>query len=229
MFETLIGLPLFKGASMERMEKTVGSSKFHFLKYLPDTVIYNAGDPCTDVTFILSGKVKFSITNSDKRFSVSYCLDAREVLSPDFLFGRHTNFPATITAVDTVSILRIPKTDYVNILESDKVFLFNYLNILSVNAQKAVEGIIAVSTGNVPERIAYWISVLTQPRAYSIVLECRRRDLSALFGVHIVSLKNALESMHKQGLLDYTPMSIVFHDRSALLALLHNHSEPTED
>lgn len=229
MFETLMGLPLFKGVSIERMEKTVGSNKFHFLKYLPDTVIYNAGDPCSDVTFILSGTVKATIVNPDGRFTVRYQIDARDVISPDFLFGRHTTFPMTVTAVDSVSILRIPKNDYINILESDKVFLFNYLNLLSVNAQKAMEGILAVSTGDIPERIAYWISALTQPRAHSIVLECRRRDLSALFGVHIISLKNTLEAMHQQGLLDYTPTTITIHDRRALLALLHNHSEGPED
>lgn len=32
MFEILMGLPLLRGVSAERMEKTVGSSKFHFLK-----------------------------------------------------------------------------------------------------------------------------------------------------------------------------------------------------
>ncbi len=229
MFETLMGLPLFKGVSVERMEKTVGTSKFHFLKYPGETVIYNAGDPCTDVTFILTGTVEAVVSNPGGRFSVRYYLDALDVISPDFLFGRHTSFPATITAADTVSILRIPKNDYINILNSDKVFLFNYLNLLSVNAQKAMEGILAVSTGNIPERIAYWISALTQPRSYSIVLECKSRDLSALFGVPLSFLKSALESMRQQGLIEYSPTSIRVNDRSALLSLLHNHSESTED
>ena len=40
MFETLVELPLFKGVSIERMAKTVGTYKFHFLKYLPGETIF---------------------------------------------------------------------------------------------------------------------------------------------------------------------------------------------
>lgn len=225
MFEILMGLPLFKGASHERMSKIVGTSKFHFLKYLPGQTIFQAGEACTDITFVLSGKVNITISNSDDRFSVSQIVDAQDVISPDFMFGKITSYPGTITSVDTVSILRISKADYIAILNSDPVFLFNYLNMLSMNAQKAVEGILAVSTGDIPQRIAYWISVLTQPRSHDIVMECRQRDLASLFGVPRASLKTALEGMKLKGLIDYEPTRIVVNDRAALLALLHNHSE----
>lgn len=229
MFEILMGLPLFKGVSQERMASTVGSCKFHFLKYLPGSNIFNAGDRCDDIAFIISGNVRISISNTDNRFTVSQTLGGLDVISPEFLFGRFTNYPGNVVAIDTVSILRIHKRDYISILHSDPVFLFNYLNLLSMNAQKAVEGILAVSTGDIPERIAYWISALTQPRSTDITLECTHRDLAALFGVPRSSLKAALENMKNDGLVDYTPYSIKVIDRRMLLALLHNHSEQSED
>lgn len=225
MFETLMGLSLFKGISDTSLSKTVGANKFHFLKYSPDSVIYNAGDPCLDVTFILSGTVRITIANPDGRFSVSQSLGANEVISPEFLFGRITRFPGLVAAVDTVSILRIPKSDYINILNSDPIFLFNYLNLLSMNAQKAVEGILAVSTGDIAERIAFWISALTQPRSFDIVLESPGRGLSPLFGVPRTILKSVLDEMKERGLVDYSPGIIRVLDRRKLLSLLNNHSE----
>lgn len=229
MFDTLMGLPLFKGVSYERMSKTVGSCKFHFLKYLPGNTIFEAGEACNDVVFILAGAVRITIKNPDGRFLVRQTVDAPDVIAPDFLFGRHTLIPGTVVAEDTVSILRINKNDYITILNSDPVFLFNYLNLLSMNAQKAFEGILAVSTGEVAERIAYWISVLTQPRSHDIEMECTHRDLTALFGVPRTTLKAVLEKLKNDGLINYTPHLINVLDRRALLALLHNHSESIDD
>lgn len=225
MFDILMGLPLFRGVSMEKMAKTVGTAKFHFLKYLPGETIFRAGQPCANVAFILSGTVRITIANPDGRFSVSQSLDAQDVIAPEFLFGKLTNYPGTVVAEDTVSILQISKADYVNILVSDNVFLFNYLNLLSMNAQKSVEGILAVSTGDVAERIAFWISALTQPRSHGIRLECHQRDLVALFGVPRTTLRATLESLKERGLVDFSPYGIDVRDRAALLALLHNHAE----
>lgn len=225
MFDILMGLPLFKGVSKEQMEKTVGSAKFHFLKYLPGATIFKAGTQCTDLAFIISGTVRISINNPDGRFSVGQSIAAQDVISPDFLFGRVTTYPGDVTAVDTVSLLLIPKNDYVKILLSDQVFLFNYLNLLSMNAQKAVEGILAVSTGDLSERIAFWISALTQPRSFDIELECKQRDIVALFGVPRTTMRATLEDMKDRGLIDYSLYGIKVKDRQAMLALLSNHSE----
>lgn len=156
---------------------------------------------------------------------MSQLIDGRDVISPDFLFGRRTIYPGDVVAHDTVSILRIPKNDYINILTSDHIFLFNYLNMLAMNAQKSMEGILAVSSGDIAERIAHWISATTQPRSHSIVLECSRKDLSTLFNTPRTVLKAALEEMKERGLLDYTPHSITVPDRQALIALLHDHPE----
>ncbi len=225
IFDNLMELPLFKGVGKDKMALTAGKAKLHFLKYLPGEVIFRAGQQCADIAFILSGSVRINIANPDGRFSVSQTLAAKDVISPEFLFGRVTTFPGTVTAVETVSILLISKADYVNMLNSDSVFLFNYLNLLSMNAQKAVEGILAVSTGDIAERIAFWISALTQPRSYDIRLECRQRDLVGLFGVARTTLRSALESLKEQGLIDFSLYGIDVHDRQALLALLHNHAE----
>ena len=225
MFDILMGLPLFKGVSKDRMAKTVGTSKFHFLKYLPGETIFRPEQQCTEIAFIISGTVEVTIANPDGRFSVSQSLAAQDVVSPDFLFGKITSYPGLVKAKDTVGMLLIDKRDYITILHSDDVLLFNYINLLSMNAQKAVEGILAVSTGDIAERIAFWISALTQPRSFDIRLECRQRDLTGLFGIPRTTLRAALEDLKQKELIDYNPNCIHVLDRRGLLALLHNHSE----
>ncbi len=222
MFDILMELPLFRGVSRERMSKTVGSVKFHFLKYLPGETIVEAGTTCTHIKFIISGSARSTIINPDRRFKVSQTLSAPDVIAPDYLFGRATVYPCEVVAVEPTGIMQIAKADYMKILYSDEVFMFNYLNLLSMNAQKSVSGVLALTTGSIEERIAFWIVALTQPGGTEIELECRRRDLYSFFGVQRSSFIAALDGMKQTGLLDYTTDKIVFESRKALVELLES-------
>ncbi len=221
MYEILMSLPLLRGASHDKISEIAEKAKFHFLKYLPGEQIIRAGEPCTHIKFVISGAVRAVVANTDGRFRVAMTLSAPEVIAPDFLFGRHTIYPADVTATEAASILQISKNDYLRILNTDQVFLFNFLNGLSTNAQKAVDGVLALTNGSLEERIAFWVISLTQPRSTDIVLQCRQRDLYALFGVQRVTFTAAMESMRERGLIRYTPTEIQFLDRRALLALLN--------
>lgn len=225
MFDILMGLPLFRGVSRERMAETVGMAKFHFLKYLPGETIVSAGDPCTHIKFIISGSARSTIENYDGRFRVSNTLEAPDVIAPSYLFGRATNYPCTAVAISPTSILQITKNDYLKILGSDQIFMINFLNMLSVNAQKSVDGVLGLTTGSMEERIAFWAVALTQPSGTDIVLSCRQRDLYSFFGVQRSSFIATLDAMKERGLLDYNSTEIRIASRKQMLDLLHKHLE----
>lgn len=222
MYEILMALPLFHGVSYSKLQEIVGNTKFHFLKYLDGETIVNAGEACTHIKFVISGSARVSVENSDGRFRVSQTLTKPDVIAPDFLFGRTTIYPCTVTAIGSTGILQISKPDYVKLLNSDQVFLFNFLNMLSVNAQKAVGGVLALTTGSLEERIAFWIVALSQRGGTDITLTCRQRDLYSLFGVQRSSFIAALEGMKSRGLIDYTQNEIRINNRADMVALLTN-------
>lgn len=225
MYENLMTLPLFKGVSYSRLSEIVGNTRLAFLKYLPGQSMLSAGDPCTHIKFVISGHVRMTIRNESDRVRVSQTLKAPAVISPDFLFGRNTFYPATAVAVDTVSVMQIEKKDLIPLLQSDEIFLFNYLNILSTNAQKAVDGVLAITSGSLEERIAFWIIALTQMDSDEVTLTAKQRDLYSLFGVQRTSFIAALDSMKAQGILDYTSNEIRVHSRRALRSVLLKHPE----
>lgn len=220
MYENLMRLPLFNGVSYNRISEIVGNTRLAFMKFLPGERIVSAGDPCTRLMFVIGGKVRLAVRNSSDRFIVSQTLESPSVVSPDFLFGRNTLFPASVTAIDTVSIMEIEKNDFINIIRNDEVCLFNYLNYISTNAQKAVDGVLALTSGSLEERIAFWIIALTQRDAKDIVFSCRQRDLYSLFGVQRSSFISTLDSMKERGLIDYTPTEISVTSRSELRSVL---------
>ena len=220
MYEILMRLPLFSGVNRDKISEIVGTTKFHFLKYLPGETIVSAGEVCTHIKFVISGRARLTIANSDGRFKVSQTVAAPDVIAPEFLFGRATKYPCTGVAVEATGILQISKADYMKILNSDDIFMYNFLNILSKKAQKSVDGVLALTTGSLEERIAFWIVALTQRGGEDIVLECRQRDLYALFGVQRTSFIATLEGLKTRGVIDYDQNEIRIKSRRDLLEML---------
>lgn len=225
MYENLMTLPLFKGVSYNRVSEIVGKTRLGFLKYLPGDPLVRSGEPCTGIKFIITGSVRLTIHNVSDRFRVMQTLNAPSVISPDFLFGRDTLYPADGVAIDTVSVMQIAKADFISLLHEDEIILFNYLNILSTNAQKAINGVMALTSGSLEERIAFWIIALTQMDATDIVLQARQRDLYALFGVQRTSFMAALDSLRDRGIITYSTNEINVLSRRELRSVLLNVSD----
>lgn len=220
MYETLQTLPLFKGVSADKISEIIGKTRFHFLSYNDGETIIEAGDMCTHIRSVVSGSVRMTITNHDNRFRISQTIDAPEVIYPDYFFGKATTYPGTVKAIGNTGILQIDKADYMKIINSDPVFTFNFLNILSMNAQLSVEGVLALTSGDLEKRIAYWIVSLTDATGHDIRLECRQRDIYKVFGVQRQSLLATLESMQNKNLITYGNNIICVTDRRKLLDLL---------
>lgn len=217
MFEILSDLPLFRGVTHERIAATVGMAKFHFLKYAPGETIAEAGEACTHVKFIIDGEARITITGAGGRFKILQTLGAPDVISPDFLFGPTTLYPGTVTAVDETSIVQISKSDYMKILGSDNIYMFNFLNYLSMNAQKGVEGILSILDGSIEQSLAMWVGCMTQPTSKDIAIVCRQRDLYAMLGVQRSSYMAAIDAMVESGLIKYEPGRIDVLDRRTFL------------
>lgn len=221
MYDILKELPLFRGIDEKQLGELISKTKFHFLKYLTGETVLNAGEPCTHIKFIISGAARFTISNYNERVKVSQTLEAPNVIAPEFLFGKDPFYPSSGFALETTGILQIAKQDYVRILNSGAVFLYNYLNTISTEAQKGVDGILAVTSGSLDQRIAFWIIALTQSGATDITLTCKQRDLYSLFGVQRSSFIATLDSMKEKGLIDYNSTEINVTSRAGLTEMLN--------
>ena len=77
MFQTLMQMPLFHGVSYNKLSEILGKHRFHFLKYTDNERIISAGDLCTHLSTVVSGKVRMTISNADGHVKVSQTLSPR--------------------------------------------------------------------------------------------------------------------------------------------------------
>ncbi len=218
--DVLLSLPLFNGVSTNKIQQIVGQHEFHFLKFTDGELLTVPGTPCTHIRFIISGRVRSWIDSPDGKIRVSQTLQAPNVIAPEFFFGRTTTYPCAVKALGTAGIVDIEKSEYIKIIKSDPVFLFNFLNLLSADAQQAVQGVMCLTSGDLRKRIAYWILALTQRGGEDIEMECRQRDLYTVFGVQRQSLISALSEMHTAGAITYTSNLIKVAVRDSLESIL---------
>lgn len=221
MFDILMDLPLFQGVSREKLSELIEKTPFHFLKFADGDKIIETGDPCTHVRFIISGEARVETTSQMRRVTVSETMSSPSVLGPEYLFGLETHYPFCVRAKGTCGILQITKADYINILMSDKVFLFNVLNILSRKSQKSASNILAISSGSIAERLSYFVLSLTNRGAKEIKLTFKQKDLCTILGTQRSSFIAAITKMKGDGVLDFTMSEITIKDRKILLDILH--------
>lgn len=222
MYEKLMELPLFQGISRDKLSELIEKTPFHFVKYNKGQQIVAVNDSCTHIRFVISGDVRIDLSSTNKRVVVSETLSGPDVIGVDYLFGRNTFYPFNAVALTDCGILQIVKADFINIIMSDKVFLFNMLNILSRNSQKSTFGIMALSSGSVSEKLAFIVTSLTQRGSKDIKITYKQKDLCSILGVQRSSLINALDKMKEDGVIDYTLSEIKVLDRNILLDILHS-------
>lgn len=202
IFEKLLHLPLFQGVSQERLQETVEKVPFHFLKFRKGEKILSCGDECTHVRFIVSGRVKMEFESKVLKFKISHELEAPEVIAPDYLFGLDTCYPFSVKAIENCGILQLAKQDYVAMLRTDNVFLFNILNYLSRNSQVRKSQLLNLGNASVQERLVMLVSAFTSQRSQNITMNFRQRDLCRLLGARRPALVSAISFLNDNGLID---------------------------
>lgn len=217
MYRQLKQLPLFQGVSSDQLSQLIEKLPFHFLKFSDGEQIIAAGEQCTHLRFVVSGSVTLTTRLSHLNVELSQTLDAPSVLAPDFLFGRDTAYPFSATACGPAGILQLVKSDYVKMLQADKVFLFNILNCLSLYSQRLSGRLAAVKDGSVAERLVFFIESMVAPGAKHVELHFVQKDLCTLLGAQRATLLRALDRLAASGLLRHSQASIVIDDVRSLL------------
>ena len=220
MYQQLMQLPLFQGVSSEKITALVEKLPFHFLKFRNGEQIFAAGDPCTHMRFIVSGRVRLETPCDHLRVSLVQTLSTPHVLAAEYLFGRETTYPYHAVADGSCGLLQLRKSDYIKMLGSDKVFLFNILNYLSTGSQRSLGSILATRDGSIMERLAMLVDALTITGATDVMLRYKQKDLCALLGTQRTTLIASLDKLSDEDILDYDSNELHILDQQRLTDLI---------
>ncbi len=210
-------LPLFQGVSTEKITALVEKLPFHFLKFRNGEQVFAAGDPCTHIKFIVSGQVRLETPFPKLRITMHQTVSNPHVLAAEYLFGRDTAYPYTAISDGACGILQLRKSDYIKMITSDKVFLFNILNYLSSGSQRSLQMPLTVKDGSVAERLAMIVDNLSISGATNIGFRYKQKDLCTLLGTQRTTLVSMLDRLSDQGIVDYDSNELKILDLQGLI------------
>lgn len=222
MYEVLMDLPLFQGVSHTKISELIEKIRFNFLKYLNNEKFISANDSCQQLRFLISGKARIEIFNMNRRIRVLETISGPNVIGAEYLFGKTTAYPYNVYAEPEAGILQIEKSDYLKIIKSDSVFLFNMLNYLSRNSQTPMEAVLSLTSGSIAERLAFWITSLTYRNATDIVIHSKHKDMYTMLGIQRSSFINTLSELKEKGYLDFDNSEIRITDRDKMFELMNS-------
>lgn len=216
IYNTLLQIPIFQGLSKERFEEIIGNTRFHFLKYLAGEQMARENEEYTDIKFLISGSVRLELTNSSHKVKILETMPAPNVLIPNHLFGKVTSFPVTVFAEEDTGIMQLNKQIFLELMQTEKIMLLNFLNNISHRSQRWSEAFTNISSSNIKARFAFWVLYFSTAKSYNIKIISKQKDLYSFFGVQRSIFINMLDDMKNEGILDYSVREIVITDRNKL-------------
>ena len=232
LFGFISNLPLFRGANKPSMRHVIDKTKFQFQKYAAGERVLAPGTPCENMMFVLSGHVRSLVTSVSEDMQVEQQIEPNMVISPESLYGMSGYYFCTASAYDDepVGIVQISKAEVHNLLLSNSVFMFNYLNMACSRAQISSHGVMAMATGTPLMRLAYLIVAMSQPGGQEIIVRGLGRELHAILGITKQRYFAMLAKLMTEGVVlcdDPTEIHVINRDyfRNLLIESVQSHSQ----
>lgn len=181
MYEMIMDLPLFKGVSKNQVSSFLEKTNVGFCNYQSGDVVIGEGDEVGMVKFVISGSAKIIHTLESLPIVIEETCDVGTVLGAERLFGISTGYAYEVVAAGKLSIMQFSKEQYLNLLQSDRIYMLNFFNYLSLRAQRPVDAMSRYSRGDLRSRISVLISIMTHHHAHDITLTMTD-DTLAKFG-----------------------------------------------
>jgi CRP/FNR family transcriptional regulator, dissimilatory nitrate respiration regulator len=220
MIQSLADCPVFTGIPPEELERILVEVR-HFKKtYQVGDMIAIAGEPCNYLMCLLEGSVKAEMIDFSGKVIKLEDIRAPEALASAFIFGKNNVFPVNIVANEHVTLIYIPRMDFLKMLQMNLKLLQNYLNNVSSRAQFLSDKIKFLSFKTIKGKIAQYILKQAGPGQDVIELKMPQHALAEFFGVTRPSFARSLGEMAEEGIIKVDRREIRILDRKRLMELV---------
>ena len=131
----LTKVSLFKGLDPEKISKCVEKLDFKIKKYEKNETVFFRGDTLEKVIIIIKGSAYGEMQKFNGDTIVINQMKSGEVLASAFLFGNDNIFPVDLVTLENSKFLLFDKEKYLNLIQSDKRLLLNFINEISNKSQ----------------------------------------------------------------------------------------------
>jgi len=201
LYDHLLRFQLFQGLSRAELLQMAGNTKFGFLKLSAGKVLVREGQACTQLYFMVSGRLTCSTQNDDHSYTVIEQLSAPWLLQPEVLFGAHPRYGCTATTAVETHFITLSKDEVLRLLSDFLIIRLNLYNLLSTQLQRRNHLLWRSSPRSLRERVVrFFIDHSTYPAGHKEFRILMTR-LAAELGDSRLDVSRQLNAMQQEGLL----------------------------
>lgn len=218
-YNILIRSPLFRGMSVEEIEKTFSAVHPRTRNFKSGTLVYQSGDQVKSLSIVTDGFVKGEMIDFTGRVIKIEDIKAPAAIAPAFLFGKNNRFPVNVIAVPDTELMIIDKPDFLRMLNENSTILVNFLDMISNRSQFLSDKIRFLNFKTIKAKLAQYILELSGGNKTEIRLDRTQNDLADYFGVARPSVGRALGDLEEQGIIETNGKNIRLLRRDDLAML----------
>ena len=131
----LTNVSLFKGLNPQEISDCLRKVDFKIKDYKKNEIVFFRGDILKKVIIIINGTTHGEMQKFNGDTIVINQMKSGEVLASAFLFGNDNIFPVDLVTLEKSKFLLFDKEKYLNLIQSDKRLLLNFINEISNKSQ----------------------------------------------------------------------------------------------
>ena len=131
----LTKVSLFKGLNPDKIAKCLTEADFKIKEYKKNEIVFFRGDILKKIIIIVKGTARGEMQKFNGDTIVINQMKAGEVLASAFLFGKNNVFPVDLIALKNSEFLFLDKEKYLDLIQSDKRLLLNFIREISNKSQ----------------------------------------------------------------------------------------------
>ena len=131
----LTKVSLFKGLNPDKIAKCLTEADFKIKEYKKNEIVFFRGDILKKIIIIVKGTARGEMQKFNGDTIVINQMKDGEVLASAFLFGKNNVFPVDLIALENSEFLFLDKEKYLDLIQSDKRLLLNFIREISNKSQ----------------------------------------------------------------------------------------------
>jgi len=131
----LANVSLFKGLNPQEISDCLRKVDFKIKDYKKNEIVFFRGDILKKVIIIINGTTHGEMQKFNGDTIVINQMKSGEVLASAFLFGNDNIFPVDLVTLENSKFLLFDKEKYLDLIQSDKRLLLNFINEISNKSQ----------------------------------------------------------------------------------------------
>ena len=134
-YRLLKNIGIFRTFNEKQIENIFSKIHYQIKDYPKNELVFFRDDTINHIIIILEGLCKGEMQKLNGDSIVIDYIPSQQIVAPAFIFGDVSTFPVDLITVEKTKLLFLDKNDFLELLQTDKTLLINFINEISNKGQ----------------------------------------------------------------------------------------------